>query len=112
MAAFTEQDVERLLKDPSIIRNRAKIQAAIHNAKIYLTIPDFKEYIWSFVNGKPIENSWNDLKEVPCFSPLSDRLAKDLKQKGFRFIGTKICYSFLQAAGLVNDHLTTCFRRK
>lgn len=103
-------DVDTLMQDPGIIRNRAKITAAIHNAKIFLEIPDFEKYIWDFVDGKPIQNSWKDLKEVPCSTPLSDRMAKELKARGFKFLGTKICYSFLQAAGLVNDHLIGCFR--
>jgi DNA-3-methyladenine glycosylase I len=112
MAAFTEKDVERLMQDKSIIRCHAKIKAAIHNAKKFLEIPDFEAYIWGFVDGRPIQNNWTDLKDVPCFSPVSDQMAKDLKKRGFQFVGTKICYSFMQAAGLVNDHIASCFIKK
>ncbi len=105
-------DVDALMQDTGIIRNRAKITAAIHNAKVFLEIPDFEKYIWQFVDGKPIQNHWKDLKEVPCSTPLSDWMAKELKKKGFKFLGTKTCYSFLQAAGLINDHITNCFKYK
>lgn len=113
IAAFTEQDVEQLMLDIGIIRNRLKINATIQNAHAYLKtlseFDSFSSYLWRFVDGKPIENHWRTLQEVPTSTPLSDQMAKDLKQRGFKFVGTTICYAYMQAVGLVNDHLTTCF---
>jgi DNA-3-methyladenine glycosylase I len=106
--------VEKLMQNSGIIRNRAKIESAIDNAKIFLKIQDvhgsFDSYVWQFTDGKPIQNAWREFRDVPCSTPLSDRLTKDLKQRGFRFVGTKICYALMQAIGLVNDHLVDCFR--
>lgn len=110
LAQFTPEDVERLMENSEIIRNRSKIQAAILNARAFLKIQDFDHYIWQFTDGKPIQNAWSVKEQVPCSTPLSDKMAKDLKQKGFKFIGTKICYAFMQATGMVNDHLIDCFR--
>ncbi|SHN48611.1 DNA-3-methyladenine glycosylase I [Desulfovibrio litoralis] len=114
VAEFTEQDVESLLQDPSIVRNRKKIEASINNARCFLEIVakygKFSKYIWDFVDGKPICNSWKEITELPAKTQLSDLIAKDLKQKGFKFLGSTTIYAHMQATGLVNDHLTSCFR--
>ncbi len=114
VARYGEDKVEELLMDSGIIRNRAKIKAAISNARHFLEIQQawgsFDAYIWSFVNGRPIINHWETQKEVPATSVVSDALAKDLKQKGFKFLGSTVVYAHLQACGLVMDHTTDCFR--
>lgn len=116
VARFTEKRVEKLLLDPGIIRNRLKVQATVNNARRYLEVQEsfgsFNEYIWGFVEGKPIVNRWKTLKEVPATSPVSDALSKDLKQRGFKFVGSTVIYAHLQAAGLINDHTVDCFRWK
>jgi DNA-3-methyladenine glycosylase I len=116
VAQFSEKDVERLMKNPGIIRNGLKIRAAIDNATAFLEIQakhsTFDRYIWQFTDGKTIQNAWASREELPCSSPISDRMAKDLKQNGFKFVGSKICYAFMQAVGMVNDHTTDCFRYK
>ena len=116
IARYTEADVERLLADAGIIRNRLKIRAAITNAKLYLDIQkefgSFDAYIWQFVGGKPIQNRFKTMQEVPATSKESDAMSKDLKARGFKFVGSTICYGFMQAAGMVNDHLCDCFRYK
>jgi DNA-3-methyladenine glycosylase I len=113
VAEFTEADVERLLGDAGIIRNRAKIRAAISNAKLYLEIQrefgSFCNYLKTFLpDGKPVDNRRKDLSEVPASTPLSDAISKDMKKRGFKFFGTTICYAHLQAVGYVNDHLADC----
>ncbi|MDD2851611.1 MAG: DNA-3-methyladenine glycosylase I [Desulfuromonadaceae bacterium] len=112
VAAFTDDDVTRLLGNAAIVRNRLKISSAITNARAVLEVQDrygsFDRYLWSFVNGKPIRNTWHSLAHVPARTALSDALSKDLKRQGFRFVGSTICYAFIQATGMVNDHLTTC----
>ena len=112
IAAFDEQKVAELLQNPGIIRNRLKVGGAIKNAQAYLNMQsqgiDFAEYLWSFVGGKPIVNHWQTLAEVPAKTALSDHLSKDLKKQGFTFVGSTICYAFMQAVGMVNDHLITC----
>ncbi len=112
VAKFTEDDIARLMQDEGIIRARAKIQATIDGAKIYLAMEksgeSFSDFIWSFTNGKPIHNTG----PVPASTPLSERLSKELKKRGFKFVGPVIVYAFLQAAGIVNDHSPDCFRRK
>jgi len=116
IALYNSNKVNTLLQDSGIIRNRLKIQATIHNARQYKEIQakyeSFSTYIWSFVQGEPIINKWHSLQEVPATSSISDKMSKDLKQKGFKFVGSTICYAFMQAAGLVNDHTTGCFRYK
>ncbi len=116
VANYDERKVDELMSNPGIIRNRKKIEATIQNASRFLELQkrhgSFDAYIWNFVGGKPIVNQWNTLEEVPCFSDRSDHMAKELKREGFAFVGTKICYSFMQAVGMVNDHLTTCFAHK
>jgi DNA-3-methyladenine glycosylase I len=116
VAAMKDRELERLLLDPGLIRNRLKITATRDNAKVALAVIDehdsLDRYLWSFVEGKPILNRWRSRAEVPASTPLSDRMSKDLKKRGFRFVGTTICYAFMQATGMVNDHLVECFRHK
>ncbi|HEX3600911.1 MAG TPA: DNA-3-methyladenine glycosylase I [Lacipirellulaceae bacterium] len=116
VARFTEKRIERLLADEGIIRNRLKITAAINNAKLFLNVQDefgtFDKYMWGFVSGKPIQNSIGGKKKIPATSKESDALSKDLKQRGFKFVGSTIVYAHMQAVGMVNDHLVTCFRHK
>lgn len=116
IAFYDEEKYESLMNDAGIIRNRLKIKAAIGNAKAYLEIMNedggFSKYIWSFVGGKPIVNKWKYLSEVPVSTPESDEMSKDLKKRGFKFVGTTICYAFMQAAGLVNDHTIDCHLHK
>ena len=114
VAGFPESYVIELLQDPSIIRNGAKIRAAINNAKRFMEVQQefgsFSNYIWSFVGGKPIQNSLKSGDPSPATSPESDALAKDLKKRGFKFLGSTVMYAHMQATGLINDHLVTCFR--
>lgn len=110
IAGWGEAEIERLLLDAGIIRSRAKIEATIGNARAYLAIPDFSEFCWGYVGGAPVVNRWGSLAEVPAFTPLSERLSKDLKRAGFKFCGPTIVYAWMQAVGMVNDHLITCPR--
>lgn len=116
IAAYDESKVQQLLNNEGIIRNRLKIRGTIKNAGAYISMAEkyssFSSYIWRFVDGKPIINRYHDITEVPAKTPLSDKISKDLKKNGFTFVGSTICYAFMQAAGLVNDHLTSCFRYK
>jgi len=116
VARLKEKDVERLMKNEKIIRNRAKIQSTIGNAKAFLKIQEeygsFDKYCWDFVNGKPIVNKRKALKDIPPTSKESDVFSKDLKQRGFKFVGSTIIYAHMQAVGMVNDHLVSCFRYK
>jgi len=116
VSKFTQKDINRLLKDEGIIRNKLKINSAINNAKQFLKIQEefasFNKYIWSFVNYKPIINKYKKLSDLPATTPLSDKISKDLKNRGFNFVGSTICYAFMQAVGMVNDHTTNCFRFK
>ncbi len=117
VAAFTDKDVERLMQDEGIIRNRLKIKAAISNAREFIKIQkefgSFCAYLKTFLpDGKPVVNNFKSLSQIPPRSPLSDAVSADMKQRGFKFFGTVICYAHLQAVGYVNDHLTTCFVRK
>lgn len=111
---FTDADVERLMQDTRIIRNRLKITATINNAlrfqEVQATFGSFSTYIWGFVDGRPVQNEWHELQQVPATSPISDALAKDLKKRGFKFVGSTTIYAHMQATGLVNDHLVSCFR--
>ncbi len=113
VAQFTDKDVDRLLQDPGIIRNRLKVKAAIKNAKAFLSIQkefgSFDAYIWDFVGGKPVKNKPKDLKAIAATSELSDRVSKDLKKRGMSFVGSTIMYAHLQATGIVNDHVRSCF---
>jgi DNA-3-methyladenine glycosylase I len=116
IAGYDERKLNELLLNEGIIRNRLKIASAVSNAKSYLKIKDdfdsFDSYIWSFAGGVPIINAWQNLSEVPAKTSLSDAMSKDLKRRGFNFVGSTIMYAFMQACGLVNDHLVSCFRRK
>jgi len=114
ISRYDERKLSGLLQNEGIIRNRLKIASAVSNAKSFLKIRDefgsFDSHIWSFVGGKPIKNFWKDLSEVPAKTSVSDEMSKDLKRRGFNFVGSTIMYAFMQACGLVNDHLTSCFR--
>jgi DNA-3-methyladenine glycosylase I len=110
ISRFSARDVERLMADTGIVRNRAKIEAAIGNAKAALELGSLDEFLWSFVDGRPRQNSWKALREIPAETPESKSMSKELKRRGFRFVGPTICYAFMQAAGLVNDHTVDCFR--
>ncbi|MDD2805653.1 MAG: DNA-3-methyladenine glycosylase I [Elusimicrobiales bacterium] len=116
VAKFGAAKIEALLKDPGIVRNRLKVNAAVNNAKRFLEVQkefgSFSKYIWGFVGGKPKVNRWKKLSELPAFSKESDALSADLKKRGFKFVGSTIVYAHMQATGLVNDHLVTCFRHK
>ncbi len=116
VARFTSRSVDRLMNDSGIVRNRLKIESAIGNAKCFLEIQaefgSFSNYFWAYVDGKPIQNKWKSLKQIPASTELSDAISKDMKKRGFRFFGTTICYAHMQATGLVNDHLTSCFRHR
>lgn len=111
VARFGERDVERLLGDAGIVRNRAKVESAINNARRVLELDGtLADHLWSFVDGKPIDGRRRTLADVPAETPESRAMSKDLKRRGFRFVGPTICYALMQAAGLVNDHVTSCFR--
>ena len=114
VARFTEDDVERLLPDPSIVRNRAKVESTVNNARCVLDVVEefgsLADYLWRFVGGAPLVGRWRTLAEIPAETPESRAMGKDLKQRGFRFVGPTVCYALMQAAGLVNDHVTSCFR--
>lgn len=114
VARFDDARVEALLADPGIIRNRLKVRSAVTNARAFLAIQEefggFDPYVWRFVDGRPIRNTWRTLKEVPARTEQSDALSKDLKRRGLNFVGSTICYALMQATGMVNDHLVSCFR--
>ncbi|MDP8201605.1 MAG: DNA-3-methyladenine glycosylase I [Candidatus Tenebribacter burtonii] len=114
VAKYDEQKVEELMQNAGIIRNRRKIESSINNAKLFIEIQNefgsFCNYLWKFVNGKPLVNEWKDMSQMPAKTELSDRISKDMKKRGFKFLGSIIIYSHLQATGLVNDHLKSCFR--
>ncbi len=114
MAIWTDRKIETLLKDPGIIRNKLKVAAAKQNAQAYLQVVkdhgSFKDFIWSFVNAKPITNSRQSTSEIPAISKEAEAMSIALKEKGFKFVGPTICYAFMQAVGMVNDHITTCYR--
>ena len=110
IAGWGEAEVARLLDDAGIVRHRGKIEATIGNARAYLEIPDFSAWCWSYVDGTPLVNEWRSLAEVPAETPLSRQMSKDLKRAGFRFCGPTIVYAWMQACGLVNDHLVDCPR--
>lgn len=116
IARYTRRDVQRLLKDPGIIRNRAKITATIQNARRFVEVQkefgSFDKYIWQFVGGKTKKNKFRRMRQIPAKSSESDAMSKDLYERGFRFVGSTICYAFMQAAGMINDHTVDCFRYK
>jgi DNA-3-methyladenine glycosylase I len=114
VARYGQRKVASLLQDAGIVRNRLKVNAAVINAQAFLAVRQefgsFDAYIWRFVEGTPVQNAWSDLKDVPARTQQSDAMSKSLKQRGFTFVGSTICYAFMQATGMVNDHLVTCFR--
>jgi DNA-3-methyladenine glycosylase I len=114
VACYDAKKIRALLRDPGIVRNRLKVQSTVANAKAFLRVQkqfgSFDAFIWNFVGGAPLQNHWSTLKQLPAKTELSVKLSKDLLKRGFRFVGPTICYAFMQATGLVNDHLTTCFR--
>ncbi|MCU7916526.1 MAG: DNA-3-methyladenine glycosylase I [Candidatus Thiodiazotropha sp. (ex Gloverina cf. vestifex)] len=114
VARYSQKRIEKLLQDPGIVRNRLKVESTVTNAKAYLLMQEkhgsFSDYLWNYVDGEPIINHWRAINQVPASTPLSDQLSKDLKKAGFRFVGATICYAYMQAVGMVNDHTTDCFR--
>lgn len=116
IARFTEQDIQRLLQDGGIIRNRKKIEATINNAQAFLEIQaktnGFADMLWQFVGGTPIQNNWQNLKQIPSQTDTSKKISNHLKKQGFKFLGPTTCYAHMQAVGMINDHLTCCFRHK
>jgi DNA-3-methyladenine glycosylase I len=116
IARYTEKDIERLLQDPGIVRNRLKVNSAVTNAQAYLKLKDegrsFDEFLWQFTGGKTLQNNWTGLTQLPSSTPESDAMSKELKKRGFKFVGSTICYAFMQAIGMVNDHVVTCYRHE
>ncbi len=116
VARYEQKKIGGLMADPGIVRNRLKIAAAIQNANSYLAVQDefgsFDAYVWKFVDYEPKQNAWKSIKDVPGRTPESDAMSKELKRRGFKFVGSTICYAFMQAVGMVNDHLVTCFRHQ
>ena len=110
VAAFTDDDVARCLADPGIVRNRAKVTAAIGNAQAWSELDDPVAHLWRFVDGRPLQNRWESLGDLPAETEASRAMSRDLKRRGFRFVGPTICYALMQACGMVNDHLVGCFR--
>jgi DNA-3-methyladenine glycosylase I len=112
MARYRPAKLERLMNDAGIVRNRLKIEASVSNARAYLAMPDFSSYLWNFMDGKPLQNKLRSMKEVPAMTPLAEKISKDMKKRGFRFVGPTIVYAFMQACGLVNDHMIDCHRHE
>jgi DNA-3-methyladenine glycosylase I len=114
VARFAPAKIEALLQDPGIVRNRLKVESAVTNARAFLQVQEefgsFDAYVWGFVDGRPVQNAWTSLADVPAQTDRSRAMSKDLKRRGFRFVGPIICYAFMQAVGMVNDHTTDCFR--
>ncbi len=114
IARYDDQKVAELLDNPGIVRNRLKVAAAVGNARAFLKVQEefgsFDRYLWAFVGGRPVQNAWQSREDVPARTPESDALSKDLKKRGFKFVGSTICYALMQAVGMVNDHTTDCFR--
>lgn len=115
VALFTQQDIDDLVQNPEIIRHRGKIEATVNNAKCFLAIQSeygsFSQYLWKYVNNKTIVNNWKNNNDYPATTKISDQLSKDLKKKGFKFVGSTICYAYMQACGLVNDHSIDCYKQ-
>ena len=112
MARYKPAKLERLMNDAGIVRNRLKIEASVSNAQAYLAIPDFSAYLWNFMDGRPLQNKLRGMKDVPAMTPLAEKISKDMKKRGFRFVGPTIVYAFMQACGLVNDHMINCHRHE
>jgi DNA-3-methyladenine glycosylase I len=116
VAKFDDAKQQKLLQDPGIVRNRLKVAASVTNAKVFLEVQkefgSFEKYIWGFIVGKPLKNKWKSMSQIPATTKESDAMSKDLKKRGFKFVGSTICYAFMQATVMVNDHTTDCFRYK
>ncbi|MDC8002768.1 DNA-3-methyladenine glycosylase I [Aureisphaera galaxeae] len=114
IATYDQEKIDSLLQDPGIIRNKLKVNATVTNAQAFMQVQEefgsFSEYIWGFTNGKPIKNTFKEMKDIPANTPLSDTISKDLKKRGFKFVGTTVVYAHMQATGMVNDHVMDCFR--
>ena len=114
IARYTSRRIDRLMKDPGLVRNRLKLESTVHNARAFIEVRErhgsFSTFIWDFVDGEPLQNRWPDIGRVPASTELSQSLSRELKRLGFRFVGPTICYAFMQAVGLVNDHTVDCFR--
>jgi DNA-3-methyladenine glycosylase I len=116
IARYTDRKLDKLLLDPRIIRNRLKVNSARQNARAFLAVQEewdgFSDYMWHFTDGKPLQNRWKSLAEMPASTPLSDTISKDLKKRGFNFVGSTIVYAHMQATGMINDHITSCYRHQ
>jgi DNA-3-methyladenine glycosylase I len=112
MARYRPARLERLMNDAGIVRNRLKIEASVSNARAYLEIPDFSTYLWDFMDGQPLQNKLHSTKQIQASTPLAEKISKDMKKRGFRFVGPTIVYAFMQACGLVNDHMINCHRHE
>ncbi|MBC8345671.1 MAG: DNA-3-methyladenine glycosylase I [Candidatus Marinimicrobia bacterium] len=116
ISTYSESKIEALLQNPNIIRNKLKVNSAVTNAKLFLDVQrefgSFNQYIWQFTQGKTLQNSFNKMSDIPANTPESDAMSQDLKKRGFKFIGTTICYAYMQSMGMVNDHVVSCFRYK
>lgn len=112
IAGYDKRKIERLMKDEGIVRNRLKIEGTVESAKAYLEIEDFSTYLWNFIDGEPVQNRFSHLKQVPAETALAQKISKDLKKRGFKFCGPTIVYAFMQACGLINDHLVDCHRHE
>jgi DNA-3-methyladenine glycosylase I len=112
IAKYDAKKIESLMQDAGIVRNRLKIVGTVESAKIYLTMPDFSGYLWGFVDGKPIQNQFSSMTQVPTATPVAEKISKDLKKRGFKFVGPTIVYAFMQACGLINDHMVDCHRHE
>ncbi len=116
IADYDDKKIAGLLTDPGIVRNKLKVNGFVKNARAYLNMQEqgesLHDYLWAFVKGEPVQNNWSSVDKVPANTPVSDAMSKDLKKRGFTFVGSTICYAFMQAAGLVNDHLTSCYRHR
>jgi DNA-3-methyladenine glycosylase I len=112
IARYDKRKIERLMKDEGIVRNRLKIEGTVESAKVYLAMEDFSAYLWNFTDGKPVQNRFKSLTQVPAETPLTKQISKDLKKRGFKFCGPTIVYAFMQACGLINDHLGDCHRHE
>jgi DNA-3-methyladenine glycosylase I len=116
IAGYNDEKISTLMANPGIVRNKLKINAAVINAKAFLDVQDgygsFDSYIWAFIGGRPLHNAWQTAADVPATTAISDLMGKDLKKRGFKFVGSTICYAFMQATGMVNDHTVDCFRHQ
>ncbi len=109
---YDARKIESLMQDAGIVRNRMKIEGTVESAKVYLSMPDFSGYLWGFIDGKPIQNQFRSMKQVPTATPVAEKISKDLKKRGFKFCGPTIVYAFMQACGLINDHMVDCHRHE